>query len=164
MKRSVIVGGVLAGAVVLVLAGVAWWLVSADQPRPAAPTTAASSTVTPSAQPAVDLPTAVERQLHAYADACTQPATTVPDHCGIVIPWAADLAELTGVAFRIEQRPTVAISPDSSSFDATGGVLVATVTGTTRDGATATFTYRTDTWTLRGDIDDEDGRIVVSVR
>ncbi|GAA5197308.1 hypothetical protein [Microbacterium jejuense] len=161
MKRSAIVGSVIAGAVVLALggAGLAWWLGSAPEPAPSA-----SSSASPSAEPTVDLPTAVQEQVDAYADACAEPAAAVPGHCGIVIPWAADLAQLTSVAFRVEQRPTVAISADGGSFAATGGVLVASVTGTTRDGVAATFTYRTDAWTLRGDIDDEGDRIVVSVR
>jgi hypothetical protein len=161
VKRSAIIGGVVAGAVVLVIvgSGIAWW--SSREPAPA-PT--ASPSATPSPTHTVDLPTEVQEQLDAYADSCAQPAVTVPDHCGIVIPWAADLAQLTGVAFRIEQHPTVAISADGATFDATGGVLVATVSGTTRDGVAAEFTYRTDAWTLRGDIDADGDRILVSVR
>jgi hypothetical protein len=106
----------------------------------------------------------VQEKLDAYADACARPATVVPEHCGIVIPWAADLASLTRVAFRIEQYPVVSISADGATFDATGGVLVATVTGTTRDGSPGVFTYRADDWSLRGDIRLDGARTVVSVR
>ena len=48
-----------------------------------------------------------QEQLDAYLDDCTAAAATVPEACGIRIPWAADLATLEGLTYRIEQRPTV---------------------------------------------------------
>ena len=93
---------------------------------------------------------AAQTQLDAYADACTQPAAAVPANCGLRVPWAADLATLTSIAFRIDQRPVLALAPDGRTFAATDGVVVATATGTTRAGATASFTYRADDWALRG--------------
>ncbi|WP_194411163.1 hypothetical protein [Microbacterium cremeum] len=104
-----------------------------------------------------------QEQVDAYADACAQPATSAPSHCGIVVPWAADLASLERISFRIEQYPAVTLAADARSFDATGGVLVATAQGTTRDGAAASFTYRADDWALRGTVALEGDRVVLSV-
>ena len=106
----------------------------------------------------------VQEQLDAYADTCAAPATAVPDDCGIVVPWAADLASLENISFRIEQHPALTLSPDARSFDATGGVLVATAHGVTREGAAASVTYRTDDWALRGSVQLEGDRVVLSVR
>lgn len=163
MKRSAIVGLAAGGAALLVAgAGVAWWLTMGTGPTGSTPTpsTPASASPTPPSDPLV----AMQEQLDAYADACAEPAASVPEHCGIVVPWAADLAELSGIAFRIEQYPVVALSADGRSFDATGGVLVATATGTTRDGTPGAFTYRTDEWALRGDVSARDDRTILSVR
>jgi len=63
-------------------------------------------------------------QVQAYIDACTAPTDAVPEGCGIRVPWAADLATLTSLAFRVETAPTLAFAEDLSSFAATGGVLV----------------------------------------
>ena len=163
MKRSATVG-LIVGSTALVIAGAAvmWWLVSGNGPADAGPkpsATASSSSTAPE-----DTTAAVQEKLDDYADACAAPATTVPAHCGIVVPWAADLAQLSAVAFRVETYPVVVLSADGRSFDATGGVLVATASGTTREGAPGSFTYRTDEWALRGDIAVEDGQTVVSVR
>ncbi|MDN3494601.1 hypothetical protein QL996_01560 [Planococcus sp. APC 4015] len=96
--------------------------------------------------------TLAQEQLDLYASACAQPASVVPANCGIRVPWAADLATLDGVRFRIEQLPRVSLSPDGRTFAATDGVIVATATGTARDGSTASFTYRADDWALRGSL------------
>lgn len=98
-------------------------------------------------------PAALEQataQVQSYLTACTAPATAVPDNCGIRVPWAADLATLDSLAFAIESLPTLAFSDDLTSFAATGGILTATAEGTTREGAQASFTYRTDEWAIRG--------------
>lgn len=95
---------------------------------------------------------AAQEQLDAYMDECTEPATAVPDGCGLRVPWAVDLSTLDAIAFRIEERPVVVLSGDARSFDASGGVIVATATGTARDGGPAAFTYRADDWALRGSI------------
>lgn len=163
MKRSAIVGSTVAAAALLVAAaGVTWWLTAGTGAADSGPTPSASVSGSPTPPP--DPAIAIQEQLDAYADACAATAAAVPEHCGIVVPWAADLAELSGVAFRIEQYPAVALSPDGRSFDATGGILVATATGTTRDGVATTFTYRTDEWALRGDVSVEDDRTTLSVR
>lgn len=102
-------------------------------------------------------------QVRAYVDACTAPADAVPENCGIRVPWAADLATLTSLSFRVETAPTLAFAEDLSSFAATGGVLVATASGTTRDGAPGTFTYRSDDWSLRGGMVFSGNQLVLSV-
>ncbi len=96
--------------------------------------------------------TLAQEQLDAYAEACTQPSSTVPANCGIRVPWAADLATLDGIAFRVERLPGVVLASDVRSFAATGGVVVATATGTTRDGTATSVTYRADDWSLRGSV------------
>lgn len=73
-----------------------------------------------------------------------------PEGCGIRIPWGVDFREVTDVAFRIETLPTVSLTP--TAFTAGGGVLVATVDGTGHDGSARTITYRTESWTVRGDV------------
>lgn len=93
-----------------------------------------------------------QEQLDLYAQRCAAPAQAVPDRCGIRVPWAADLASLSSIAFRVEQTPQITLSPDLTTFAATGGVIVATATGTTRDGAEGAFTYRADDWALRGTV------------
>lgn len=107
------------------------------------------------AQPAVD----------AYLEACTAssadtPAPTSPPSCGISIPWGADLASADGFVFRIESLPTVTLD-STGGFLATGGSYVATVSGQTRAGTPASFTYRDDAWTLRGALTFEAGELVL---
>lgn len=94
--------------------------------------------------------TAADR-VDSYLEYCTRPATAIPENCGISVPWAADLATMSEVRFRIEKAPTLKLTPPG--FSATGGVLVATVTGTDPNGAPATKTYRSDAWALRGQLD-----------
>jgi hypothetical protein len=105
-----------------------------------------------------------QEQLDAYADACAEPATAVPDHCGIRVPWAADLATLTSLAFRIDAYPTLTISEDGRTFDAVDGALVATATGTTRAGDDGSFTYRAEDWALRGSVTFEGDQMMLAVR
>lgn len=105
----------------------------------------------------------IASQLDDYARACAEPGTTVPENCGLRVPWAADLATLSAITFRIDQLPVLALAADLSSFAATDGIIVATATGTTRDGASASFTYRADDWALRGVIEFADGRMALRV-
>ena len=120
-------------------------------------TVALEASITPEAT------SAAQAQIDAYADECTQPAAAVPANCGLRVPWAADLATLTSIAFRIDQRPVLALAPDGRSFAATGGIVVATATGTTRAGATASFTYRADDWALRGSVSFQGDEMVLAV-
>lgn len=101
---------------------------------------------------APDAATVVQPQLEAYAQTCTAGGASIPPQCGLRIPWAADLTTMERVAFRVERMPQVSLSPDATSFAATGGVVIATVTGATRSGEQAAYTYRDDSWTLRGSI------------
>ncbi|MFE2773983.1 hypothetical protein [Microbacterium resistens] len=91
-------------------------------------------------------------QLEDYLTACTQTASagSPPENCGIRVPWAADLSTLDRLSFRIERMPALELDPPS--FSATGGVLVATAEGTDRAGSAASVTYRTDAWSVYGDV------------
>lgn len=91
-----------------------------------------------------------QEALDEIAASCTAPAAAIPPACGFRIPWATELSSLDSVAFRIEQPLTVELDAEAAMFTATGGVVVATVTGTPREGAAASPTYRIDNWTLRG--------------
>lgn len=90
-----------------------------------------------------------QTQLDDHLKTCTAPGSEVPDGCGIRIPWGMEFGEVTEIGYRIDESPTIALTP--TGFTAEGGVLVATVTGTGLDGAARTVTYRTESWNLRGD-------------
>lgn len=107
---------------------------------------------------------AAQAQLDAYMDECARPADTVPDACGLRVPWAADLTALEAISFRIDERPVVELSDDGASFDATGGVIVATATGTPRADGPATVTYRADDWALRGSLRFSGDELILLVR
>ncbi|MGZ0710390.1 hypothetical protein ACWPKO_18840 (plasmid) [Coraliomargarita sp. W4R53] len=110
-----------------------------------------------------DAAAAAQAQLDAYVDGCAVPAPAVPEHCGIRIPWAVDLVSLDEVAFRVESYPVIALSENAASFTATAGELVATATGTTRDGDEESFTYRADDWALQGNVSFKGNEMVLSV-
>lgn len=132
-----------------------------------AATVAATNTQPLSAAiPATLSPDAAARaqpQLDAYADACAEPATAVPERCGLEVPWPADLANLDSLRLRIESYPQLSIDPDTLAFAAADGSIVATATGTTRAGDEESFTYRSDTWTLRGTVSFRGDEIVFTV-
>lgn len=119
--------------------------------------------VTLAASVSADATAAAQTQLDAYADACIETAPAPPENCGIRVPWAADLATATSFAYRVDQRPVVSVSADGRTFAATGGVIVATVSGTTREGAPASFTYRADDWALRGTVSFQGNEMVLAV-
>lgn len=106
----------------------------------------------------------VQAQIDAYAQACAKPATSVPANCGLKVPWGADLSALNSLDFRIEKSPQVALGADGTSFDATGGVIVATARGTSRGGGEGAFTYRADDWALRGSMSFDGPKLVLAVR
>lgn len=93
---------------------------------------------------------AAQEQLDAHLAACTKPAPTPPEGCGIRIPWGTEFRAVTEFRYRIEQPPVLTLA--GAAFTANGGVLVATVTGTGQDGSARTTTYRTDSWSLRGTV------------
>lgn len=94
--------------------------------------------------------TAAQEQLDAHLATCTEPADTAPAGCGIRIPWGTEFREVSEIRYRIERSPTVTLTP--TAFVADGGILVATITGTGQDGSPRTTTYRTDSWSVRGDV------------
>lgn len=109
---------------------------------------------------------AAQAQLEEHLDACTAPAGTAPAStppagCGIRIPWGTEFRAVTDIAYRIERLPVIALA--ATEFTAADGVLVATVTGTGQDGAARTTTYRTDSWSVRGDVAFTDDDLVLSV-
>lgn len=104
---------------------------------------------------------AAQAELDQYLEACTQPSAAPPPSCGITIPWAADFSAVSEVAYRIEQTPVISLTP--STFQADDGVLFATVAGTALDGSEKSFTYRTMSWSVRGDVSFTDEEIVLSV-
>jgi len=93
-----------------------------------------------------------QERVDTWAEQCAQASDRVPANCGLTVPWGADLAALESIAFRIENLSRVTLSSDLTTFAATDGAIVATATGTTRDGARASFTYRSDEWALRGTV------------
>lgn len=111
-----------------------------------------------------DAASAAQEQFDAYADACAEPADAVPEHCGLRVPWAADLESLASIAFRIEAYPVVQIADDGTTFAATDGRIVATATGTARGGDPATFTYSADDWSMRGGVEFTGTEMVLAVR
>ena len=103
-----------------------------------------------------------QEQLDEHLETCTVPAGAVPEGCGIRIPWGTEFREISEVRYRIETSPVIALTPEG--FSADGGALVATVTGTAQDGAARTITYRTDSWTVRGDVSYTADGLVLSYR
>ncbi|MGM7678398.1 hypothetical protein [Microbacterium sp. A94] len=102
-----------------------------------------------------------QEELDDYAASCTVSSTVLPASCGIVIPWAADFTSVSEFSYRVEKLPQITIS--RTDFRAEGGELIATVTGTAPDGSNATRTYRTTTWSLRGDVSFTADDIALSV-
>ncbi len=104
---------------------------------------------------------AAQQQLDEHLEACTTPAITMPEACGIRIPWGTEFRAVSEIRYRIEQTPSIALTADA--FSAAGGVLVATVTGTGQDGSARTTTYRTEDWSLRGDVVFTEDGLTLSV-
>ncbi|WP_396668033.1 hypothetical protein [Microbacterium sp. R86528] len=104
----------------------------------------------------------VQRQLDAYADVCAASVDSVPDECGIRVPWGVDLASLHRIAFQISSYPIVDLS-DDESFRSSDGVITATATGITRDGEERSFTYRADDWAMQGTVQFIGNEMVLSV-
>lgn len=107
-----------------------------------------------------------QEQLDEYLAACTQDAAEVAASCGIALPWAADFSAVHSISYRIEQAPVLSLTP--TSFHASEGVLIATVTGTDTgtdidEGSTKSMSYRTSSWALRGDVTFTAEDIVLTV-
>ncbi|MGM1017560.1 MAG: hypothetical protein ACQEW8_08505 [Actinomycetota bacterium] len=123
-------------------------VLDADERVVVLPGQEATATLVPELRPeAADV---AQQRVDEHLTDCVTPAAIVPDSCGIRIPWAADLARVDEIRYRIDEMPTVTL--DTVSFRADGGVLVATVTGTDHEGTAASKTYRTTDWSVRGDV------------
>lgn len=81
---------------------------------------------------------------------CLALGAEVAEGCGIRIPWGTEFRAVDSIRSRIEAAPTVRL--DGTTFTADQGALVSTVSGVGLDGADRTATYRTGSWTLRGDV------------
>ncbi|MBO9626313.1 MAG: hypothetical protein J7484_08065 [Microbacterium sp.] len=154
-RTAWIVAAAVAAALLVVTA--IWLLQGRGSPdAPSSPTATATATPTGSVEERAQ--EALDRRLTACA---AHAGAAPPEHCGIRIPWGTEFAVVSGIRFRIETLPVLAV--DGSSFTAAGGSLVATVTGTGQDGAPRTETYRTDDWTVRGDLLVDGSAIDVSI-
>lgn len=102
---------------------------------------------------------AAQQALDEHLEECTSSGEVVPDGCGIRIPWGTDFRDVSEVRYRIEALPTIVLS--ESGFTAAVGALVATVSGTGQDGTARTLTYRTDDWSVRGDVTFSDRELVL---
>ena len=105
-----------------------------------------------------------QRQLDEHLESCTEDEVTggaIPEKCGIRIPWGTEFAAVESVRFRIDRMPVLELTDDG--FIADGGVLVATVSGTGQNGAARTETYRTESWSVRGDVAVDGDRVDLDV-
>ncbi|WP_431073731.1 hypothetical protein [Microbacterium phyllosphaerae] len=139
------IGGGVA-AIIIAGAAVLLWQSTSVRPSPqASPTATVASTA--------DAQALAQQQLDEHLETCTAEEVVggvVPDGCGIRIPWGTEFAVVERVHFRIDRMPVLELTEDG--FVADGGVLVATVSGTGQNGAARTETYRTESWSVRGDV------------
>lgn len=145
-----LIGGTIALVIVAGI-GIAWIAQSSNAPAPSS-TPIVEASATPTASVQEEAQTALDDHLTECAESTS---ADPPAHCGIRIPWGTEFAVVSGIRFRIEALPELVL--DGDAFTADGGVLVATVTGTGQDGNARTETYRTENWSVRGDITDADG-------
>jgi hypothetical protein len=150
----------IAVAAVVVVAAVVWVSQVSSVPPSAGSSPAATAVATPSPAPRE----AAQRKLEEMLEECTADEArggAVPEGCGIRIPWGTEFAAVDGVRFRIERMPVLALTDDG--FVADDGVLVATVSGTGHDGAPRTETYRTESWSVRGDLTATGDQIEIDI-
>lgn len=147
------------GVAALVIAVAAVWL---WQSSSVLPSLQASPTAT--VAPTADAQSLAQQQLDEHLESCTAKEVTggaVPERCGIRIPWGMEFAAVDSVRFRIDRMPVLELTDDG--FIADGGVLVATVSGTGQNGAVRTETYRTESWSVRGDVAVDGDRVDLDV-
>lgn len=162
-RRAWLVCGIAVVAVGMVGA-IAWVSLMTD--RPSADTASPVATASPNATPLPSPQEQAQSSLDEHLTACTasngkSTRNQVPEHCGIRIPWGTEFASVTDVRFRVEALPVLVIAGDA--FTAGGGVLVATVAGKGQDGSARTETYRTENWSVRGDIEKTGDVVSVEV-
>ncbi|WP_447912363.1 hypothetical protein [Microbacterium phyllosphaerae] len=147
------------GVAALVIAVAAVWLWQSSSVRPS-PQASPTATVAPTA----DAQSLAQQELDEHLESCTAKEVTggaVPERCGIRIPWGTEFAAVDSVRFRIDRMPVLELTDDG--FIADGGVLVATVSGTGQNGAARTETYRTESWSVRGDVAVDGDRVDLDV-
>lgn len=155
------------GIAALIIAGAALWLWQAstvDPPTPASPAATVEPTAEPTVAPTADPRALAQQQLDEHLKDCTDTEAAggaVPDGCGIRIPWGTEFVAVESVRFRIDRLPVLELTDDG--FVADGGALVATVSGTGQDGAARTETYRTESWSVRGDVEIDGDRVDLDV-
>lgn len=150
--------------VVVVLAIVAALRLWPSSSESADPGSTAAPTATPSSSAGVR--ELAQAELDDHLEQCTalgMPGGSAPPGCGIRIPWGTEFAAVDDAAFRIEQLPRLELDADGQGFVAAGGVLVATVSGRGQDGAPRTETYRSESWTVRGDVDVRGDAVTLDV-
>ncbi|WP_091231451.1 hypothetical protein [Microbacterium sp. 3J1] len=156
-----------AALVLVVLAGLWFWEASSDRAETQPP-------ATPTAAPtrSIDVRALAQVELDEHLEQCAaegMPGGEASPGCGIRLPWGTEFAAVDDAALRIEQLPRLELEGDSDGegdyegFVADGGILVATVTGTGHDGAPRTETYRTESWSVRGDVVVSDGAVRLEV-
>lgn len=153
------VGGTAAALVLAGAAVWAWQASSSGRPSPVE-SPSASAGPTPSADPQELAQQTLEAQLEECAGEVVV-GGAVPEGCGIRIPWGTEFAAVDETRFRIERMPLLELA--DGDFVARGGVLVATVTGTGQDGAARTETYRTESWSVRGDVVVSDAEVDLDI-
>ncbi|WP_314098416.1 hypothetical protein [Microbacterium foliorum] len=146
-------------ALALLLAGIAvwWWQSSLEDPAPAAsrsPTSVATD---------ADVQQLAQQQLDDHLGSCIEDAVgaVLPEGCGLRIPWGTEFAAVDRVRMRIDRLPTLELTDEG--FVAEDGVLVVTVTGTGQNGSARTETYRTDSWSVRGDVTRDGTNVALDV-
>nr|WP_201469242.1 hypothetical protein [Microbacterium hydrocarbonoxydans] len=158
-RRAVWAAAGIAAALVIVAAVV--WISQASSVRPSADSSpAATALATPSPEPRE----AAQRRLEEMLEECTDDEAlggTMPEACGIRIPWGTEFAAVDAVRFRIDRMPVLHVTDEG--FVADEGILVATVSGTGQDGAPRTETYRTESWSVRGDLTVTDAQVEIEI-
>lgn len=92
-----------------------------------------------------------QAQLDEHLSACTETAAAAPEECGIQIPWGTEFQSAAEFRYRVEQLPVIVLTADGG-FSAEDGVLTATVAGIGLDGEQREATYRTESWSVRGEV------------
>jgi len=155
-RRAWTIGGAVAALIIVGAAVWLWQSARVQPPAPASPTATVSSSA--------DTQALAQHQLDAHLESCTHEEAAggaVPDGCGIRIPWGTEFAAVETVSFRIDRMPVLTMTDEG--FVAEGGVLVATVSGTGQDGAARSETYRTESWSVRGDVTVDGDRVELDV-
>lgn len=116
---------------------------------------ALDATIRPEATPVA------QAQLDEHLSICTDTAEAAAEGCGIQIPWGTEFQSASEFRYRVEQLPVIVLSADGA-FSAENGVLTATVAGIGQDGKIREATYRTESWSVRGEVTFTETGLAVS--